>query len=133
MRMLLPFSPVTARPARFGSIRGIVGTRDEILRLGERMMLCAEAGELPAPKNSDSAASKTIAGRIFSRQVVSTRVMGLRPQSAWQPAHGVATARLTIFSFCNLLRRFANSSFDVATLANCRRNMPPVAPPIIEA
>ena len=86
MRMLLPFSPVTARPARFGSIRGIVGTRDEILRLGERMMLCADAGELPAPENSDSTASKnTIAGRIFSRQVVSTRIMGLRLNQPGSP------------------------------------------------
>jgi hypothetical protein len=80
MRMLFPFNPVTARPAIFGSMRGIVGTREGILMLGERMALCAKTGELPHPTNSDAMASKdTIAGRIFSRQIVSTRIMGWRP------------------------------------------------------
>jgi hypothetical protein len=86
MRMLLPFNPVTARPAMFGSIRGIVGTRDGILTLRERTALCAKAGELPHPTSNDKTASNdTITDRIFSGRNASTRIMGLWPYSPASP------------------------------------------------
>jgi hypothetical protein len=47
--------------------------------------------------------------------------------------YGAATARLTIFSLCSLRIRLAISSFDIALLPNCSRNMPPVPPSTIEA
>ena len=74
MRMLPRSSPVTARPAMFGSIRGM---RDEILRLGERMMLCARAGALPHPVERKAARNAAIAGRVFSRHILPTRITGL--------------------------------------------------------
>jgi hypothetical protein len=49
------------------------------------------------------------------------------------PLQGVATARLTIFSFCSLLKRPATSSLLIARLPNCSLNMPPFAPSMIEA
>jgi len=47
--------------------------------------------------------------------------------------YGVSTARLTIFSFCSFLNSAATSSSRIASLPNCRRNMPSGAPPTIEA
>ena len=46
---------------------------------------------------------------------------------------GVATAKLTSFSFCSLLIRVATSSFDIALLPNCSPNRPPLAPSMMEA
>jgi hypothetical protein len=48
-------------------------------------------------------------------------------------AYCAATARLMIFSRCSLLIRPAISSFVIALLPNCSRNMPPLAPSMIEA
>ena len=67
-------------------MRGIAGIRDEILRLGERMMLCATAGEAFNPASSDKAASKdSIAGRIFNRRVASTGIMEFQPYASTGP------------------------------------------------
>ena len=44
--------------------------------------------------------------------------------------YGVAAATLTIFSPCSLRIRPAASSFDIALLPNCSRNMPPLVPMI---
>src|SRR5277367_580460 len=123
--MLSTLVPRTARPAKFGSMRGIArsmfGTREEILRLGERMMLCAKAGELSNPIGRSNAASrKPLADRSFSRQIGLILITGFSALKQRASAHGVATARLTIFSFSNLLRRAGNSSFDIAVLENCR-------------
>jgi hypothetical protein len=55
----------------FGSMRGM---RDEILRLGERMMLCAEAGALPHPTARKAASNAASVGRGFGRHIFLTRI-----------------------------------------------------------
>src|SRR5665213_3943711 len=131
--VVLPI-PVTAVPARFGLIRGVtvamLGTRAPMLRLGERMMLCASTAA-PSKYASGIAAtvSASIACRALLRQLAPSWTM--KPQAfalaiARRAAQGVATARLTIFSPCSLLIRLATSSFGIALLPNCRRNRPPL-------
>lgn len=65
-----------------GIDRSMLGTRDETLRLGERMMLCARAAEHPNPASSDRTASKdSNAGRIFRRRSASC-IMEFQPYAS---------------------------------------------------
>ena len=58
------------------------GMREEILRLGERMMLCAEAGESKAPNDvTNRSNTGNAAGHILSRQIAPLRIMS--PQASW--------------------------------------------------
>ena len=66
-----------------GIDRSMLGTRDEMLRLGERMMLCARAAEPPNPASSDRTASKdSNAGRIFRRRSASPCIMEFQPYAS---------------------------------------------------
>jgi hypothetical protein len=119
--------------------------------VGERMMLCASPTELPRKASGrDTRINPTSLRRILVRRLASApnfcmirfRLFdkarnvrfGAKP-IIWRepPLQGVVTARLTIFSFCSLLKRPATSSLLIARLPNCSLNMPPFAPSMIEA
>jgi hypothetical protein len=78
----IPATPILfALPAMLGSIRGVtvglmVGTREPMLRLGVRMMLCAYARETSRPANSDAAVVNSNASRrVFIRQLARSSSM----------------------------------------------------------
>jgi hypothetical protein len=107
----------------------MLGARDDMFILGPRIMNARAA--TPSQQIKSPAANSAIsAGRHFIRRIASNWIMG---SGIPAKVYGVATARPTIFSFCNLPNRPENSSFDIAALANRRRNMPPLAPSIIAA
>ena len=91
-------------------------------------MLCACAAE-PA-HNGNAAAIISIERRAFIRQMASFLTMRARTR-ALARRYGAATAKLTILSPCSLRIRSAASSFDIARLPNCSRNMPPLVSMIV--
>src|SRR6516225_9600819 len=117
------------------------GIRDGMLMVGERMMLCARSSELARKANGRNARINPLNLRRificrlgirvdeeFSRIFGKARDLrfGAKPTIEHEPLpQGVATARLTIFSFCSLFKRPAISSLLIARLPNCSLNMPP--------
>jgi len=55
--------------------RSMLGIRDEMLRLGERMMLCAEAGTPLHAMASKATSSGRAADRSFIREFASIRII----------------------------------------------------------
>ena len=82
-------SPVTVLPAMYGSIRGITvglirgpadapmfGMRDGMLKLGERIKLCASTARISITANDNTAAANANAVRAILRQFARSWSMG---------------------------------------------------------
>lgn len=103
-----------------------MGIREGTLIVGVRMIACACATSTPRQAASKSAAPTDEAQAPALTPLSDLRIIGL------EAPYGAATARLTNFSRCILPSSEASSSWLIA-LSNWRRNMPPLASPMIEA